>query len=88
MINNYIQDRETEQRVYWRCRRGMLELDIMLQGFLERDFKSLDDSSRKAFIRLLDYPDSILLELLLGQTISSDEDVNRVIKQIRAVTTH
>jgi antitoxin CptB len=88
MIHNYIQDSEVEQRVYWRCRRGMLELDIMLQGFLERDFKSLDDPKRKAFLRLLDYPDSILLELLLGQTISSDEDVNRVVKQIRAVTTH
>ncbi len=77
-----------EQQVYWRCRRGMLELDLMLQGFFEKDYNILTDSGKRAFIRLLELPDAVLLELLFGQTISADQDIDHVIKQIRAVTTH
>lgn len=77
-----------EQQVYWQCRRGMLELDLMLQGFFEKDYNILTDSGKRAFIRLLELPDAVLLELLFGQTISADQDIDHVIKQIRAVTTH
>ncbi len=79
---------EFDQSIFWRCRRGMLELDVLLQGFYKKDFDSLPKNDKRVFIRLLEFPDSILFDLLLGGTISTDEEVNRVIKQIRAVTTH
>ncbi len=81
-------DSGLEQQLYWRCRRGMLELDIMLQGFFQKDYNRLDETGKKAFIRLLDLPDAVLLELLFCRTVSSDQEIDRVIKQIRAVTTH
>ncbi len=78
-----------DPKIYWRCRRGMLELDLMLQGFYyHKNYASSSASAKQAFLRLLDYPDTLLLELLLGQTISSDEEIQRVIQQIRAVVTH
>ncbi len=76
------------QRVYWRCRRGMLELDILLNDFLSKDYINLPEEAKNAFNRLLDYPDNVLLELLLGRTISSDQEIQGVIQKIRTLTTH
>ncbi len=86
--NRNIRDRDPDRRVYWRCRRGMLELDILLQEFYQKNFNRLSLPDRQVFVRLLEYPDNLLFELLLGGSVSTDEEINRVIKQIRTVTTH
>ncbi|MBI3041400.1 MAG: succinate dehydrogenase assembly factor 2 [Betaproteobacteria bacterium] len=54
-------------RIRWRCRRGLLELDLLLSGFLERRFDRLDAAERQAFTELLDQPDNDLLDLVLGR---------------------
>ena len=54
-------------RIRWRCRRGLLELDLVLQGFLERRFDHLDAEQRRLFNELLDEPDNDLLDLALGR---------------------
>ncbi|MFZ5530062.1 MAG: succinate dehydrogenase assembly factor 2, partial [Pseudomonadota bacterium] len=36
-------------RLHWQCRRGMLELDIMLGEFLEARFEELDATEKRAF---------------------------------------
>jgi len=54
-------------RIRWRCRRGLLELDLVLQGFLERRFDRLDAEQRQRFDELLDEPDNDLLDLALGR---------------------
>jgi antitoxin CptB len=54
-------------RVRWRCRRGLLELDLVLQGFLERCYDRLDAGQRRSFDELLEQPDTELLDLALGR---------------------
>ena len=54
-------------RVRWRCRRGLLELDLVLERFLERRYDALDDEQRRLFAELLDEPDNDLLDLALGR---------------------
>ncbi len=54
-------------RVRWRCRRGLLELDLILKAFLERHFERLDAGQREVFSELLDQPDNDLLDLALGR---------------------
>ena len=54
-------------RIRWRCRRGLLELDIVLQRFLERRFDGLDAEGKARFNELLDEPDNDLLDLALGR---------------------
>lgn len=71
-------------RVHWQCRRGMLELDLMLQPFVERHYAQLNDIQRQALHTLLGYPDQQLLELLLGHGVPHDKDVANVAEQIRA----
>lgn len=71
------------QRLYWQCRRGMLELDALLQGFMNRRYGELDAVQRTALETLLACPDPLLLEYLMGRTVPFDKDVADVVVQIR-----
>jgi succinate dehydrogenase flavin-adding protein (antitoxin of CptAB toxin-antitoxin module) len=54
-------------RIRWRCRRGLLELDLVLERFLQRRFDGLDGETLRRFDELLDQPDNDLLDLALGR---------------------
>ena len=54
-------------RIRWRCRRGLLELDLVLERFLQQRFDGLDAGERRRFDELLDEPDTDLLDLALGR---------------------
>ena len=80
-----LHDKELDKnRLSWRCRRGMLELDLLLQGFLQQCYENLTDADKKVFVVLLEYPDAVLFDLLMGHSISSDLEIGRVVEKIRA----
>jgi antitoxin CptB len=54
-------------RIRWRCRRGMLELDLVLSAFVERHLAELDAEKLEAFQGLLERTDPELLQLVMGQ---------------------
>ena len=72
-----------DARVYWQCRRGMRELDILLQGFFERAYESADEEVRRAFRELLEYPDQLLLEYLMGRMLPFEPALADVVARIR-----
>jgi len=75
-------------RLRWQCRRGMLELDILLNTFLDNKYSLLNRQQRLVFNELLDYPDQTLLELLMGKMASGNPDIATLVEQIRrAVST-
>lgn len=74
------------QQVYWQCRRGMLELDILLQGFFRHSYDQLDCREKASFSRMLDYPDAVLFELLMGYATTADGEIAGVIEKIRSNT--
>jgi antitoxin CptB len=64
MINaENIKDAE-QRRLAWRCRRGMLELDIVLQRFVAQYFNELTLRELQVFDELLDLPDNELWNML------------------------
>jgi antitoxin CptB len=67
----------------WRCRRGMLELDILLNTYLDKNYSTMSQQQGAVFTEVLDYPDQVLLDLLLGNMQSSDSNVNSLIVDIR-----
>jgi antitoxin CptB len=71
-------------RMRWKCRRGMLELDLLLKDFLDHGYTELDASGRQLFDRVLDYPDAVLLEWMLGRSRPTDRDVARLVDKIRS----
>jgi len=74
-------------RMRWKCRRGMLELDLLLRDFLDTGYPELDASGCRCFDRMLDYPDAVLLEWLMGRSEPADKDVAQLVKQIRSAAT-
>jgi len=67
----------------WQCRRGMLELDLLLNNFVDKKANALTDQQKKTFELLLSYPDQTLLDLLLGNTVSSDVTISEIVEQIQ-----
>jgi antitoxin CptB len=62
----------------------MLELDLLFRDFIDRAYPQLDAAERQAFDALLDYPDAVLLEWLMGRIRPSDKDVVRLVDKIRS----
>lgn len=56
------------QRLRWRCRRGLLENDLLVQRFLERHAARLNVRQGKALMELMSLADGDLLDLLLRRT--------------------
>lgn len=52
-------------KLRWRCRRGMLELDLLLNPFLEAQFTSLPPSLQESFTQLLDEADPDIYNWIL-----------------------
>jgi len=74
----------SKNRIHWQCRRGMLELDDMLQGFLNHGFNDLTQNEHNQFESLLACHDNLLLEYLMGRTVPADPDTANVVNKIRA----
>src|SRR3990167_8879481 len=70
-------------RVRWRCRRGLLELDVMLQDFLAQRYVSLTPPEQQAFDLLLETPDVTLLAYLQGDQCPSDKELVEIVAKIR-----
>lgn len=73
-----------EARLRWECRRGMLELDIVLARFLEREFARLSPQEVEAFRGLLAYPDTELWGLIQSDKTSENVNMNHVLRLLRA----
>lgn len=48
-------------RLRWRSRRGMLELDLLLQPFFDEVFRELPEDIQNDFVKLLEQDDPDLL---------------------------
>ena len=73
-------DAVAQRRLRWKCRRGLLELDLVLQAFLERDFRE-DDA--KALNELLDLPDNDLWDIVSGRRDDYDARLGGIVARIR-----
>lgn len=70
-------------RLRWRCRRGLLELDVLLERFLDRHFPSLTPAERTAFERLLSFSDQELLGYVEGQAEPGESELKEIVRKIR-----
>ena len=51
---------EDLRRVRWRCRRGLLELDLILLRFVDECYPVLTEAEKSGFQELLSLPDAAL----------------------------
>ena len=71
-------------RLQWRCRRGIRELDLLLRRFLEHGYDRLSHEDKRMFECLLDQNDSDLLAWLMGNSDPLEENTRRLVAEIRA----
>jgi len=70
-------------RLRWNCRRGMLELDLVLTGFLERHYPQLTEPQARMFKELLDYPDIELWDMIMDRSEPAEKAMKAVLQLIR-----
>lgn len=65
----------------------MLELDLLLNAFLDNKYTSFDIQQSELFETLLDYPDQVLFDLLMDKMQASDIDIAKLVDSIRKANT-
>jgi antitoxin CptB len=73
-------DRAARNRLQWKCRRGLLELDLVLQGFLAGQFS---DEEAAALDALLDLPDNDLWDIVSGRRDDYDARFGGIVARMR-----
>jgi antitoxin CptB len=66
----------------WRCRRGMRELDQLLQRYLEKRWPQADDRERGVFLRLLDCEDDKLWAWCVGLERPENPELRDLVQRI------
>ena len=71
-------------KLRWQCRRGTLELDIVLEHYLEAGYPTADEREKSAFVELLALEDSELLPyLIMGDKLPIAEALAALVNKIR-----
>jgi antitoxin CptB len=69
-----------DDRIRWHCRRGLLELDLVLSKFLDRQYPGLTTEQKAVFKELLELPDNDLWDLLSGKRLATEAATRNLIK--------
>lgn len=72
-----------KNRLRWKCRRGMKELDVLLERFLHSHYDGSSAAGQQAFRDLLELEDPDLYACLLGQQPAPTAELQDVVESIR-----
>lgn len=72
-----------QRRLRWQCRRGHLELDLLLHAFFERHYAKLGTAEQQALGRLLACPDDTLWSWFCGDEPVTDRELAALVEKIR-----
>jgi antitoxin CptB len=75
----------TDGRIRWKCRRGLLELDIVLEKFCESALPTLSQEEKQLFFVFLDTPDQVLLDWVFTQDLPDNELDKQFVLMMRKV---
>lgn len=82
-ITHYPSTHHGASRIRWDCRRGMLELDIVLARFMDQNFERLTPQEVEAFKDLLAYSDPDLWGLIQDSGTCGDDEIKTVLQLLR-----
>jgi antitoxin CptB len=72
-------------KIRWQCRRGLLELDLILEKFNQQHLGSLDSEQLERFKELLAFYDNDLLDLVKGRAAAPDRRYDYVLQLLRTI---
>ena len=71
-------------RLHWRCRRGLLENDLILERFMNARGAEMTDDDVAGLDRLLRLSDNELWDMLAGRAEPDDESLVPLVAALRA----
>jgi antitoxin CptB len=77
-------DRLTHDRLKWKCRRGLLELDLVLERFMQRYAGGLDAEELAHLGELLELADNELWDIVNGRSEVYEARLHGVVARLRA----
>ena len=70
-------------RIRWRCRRGMLENDLILTRFLDAKSATLTEDEVAMLDKLLALTDNELWDLIVGRAEPADASARQLLEELR-----
>jgi antitoxin CptB len=74
---------EVPPKLRWACRRGMLELDVLLGNYLEEVFITLSEQDQNTCVDLLAENDQDLFTWLTGHVVPPNQILAVMVEKIR-----
>lgn len=74
-----------ESRLRWRCRRGIKEMDLLLEKFLSEIYPRLDATEKKHFERFLDETDLDILAWITGKSLPDDPAYQKFVTHLQNI---
>jgi len=71
-------------RLRWRCRRGLLENDLLIERYFARHGSCITRRQADAMQALMELPDNDLLDLLLSRTEPAGELAVPAVRELLA----
>jgi antitoxin CptB len=73
------------EKLKWQCRRGVVELDILLLNYLENGYLQAEIDEQARFADLLTWEDDELLAVLLGEKSPEIQGFDTLVGKIRNI---
>jgi len=70
-------------KIKWQCRRGMLELDLILNRFYKNSIDNLTENEISSFENLLGQQDPDLYAWLMGYETPTEKELEEIVTYIR-----
>ena len=77
-------DTAAQHRLKWKCRRGLLELDLVLERFLRHQAGKLDEESLGLLNELLEFQDNDLWDIVNGRSEAYPPRHKAMVEVLRA----
>ena len=78
-----MEEKQQLARIRWACRRGMLELDMILLPFFDDVYPTLEQQYKQWFQKLLECTDPEIFAWLMGHEVPEEEELKAIVTRIR-----
>ena len=85
MLSDEDENRIFREKLKWRCRRGLLELDLTFEKFLSYHLDSLGLEDLQALSRLLALADNDIWDLITGKQQASDLQIGNIVNLLQSI---
>ena len=75
-------------KLRWRCRRGIKEMDVLFEQYLERYYTALDDTQKNHFEAFLEEADLDILDWITKRKPLDNADYQLILQQLQTLNSN